>query len=189
MPPLTLLSKRVPPLGVCLLLSALAACIEHAPPPTRPSTTLTSLQPPAPPPMPSPTTLSLEGEPGSGDGYVVQRSRASGGQTIHLAPGERRAWTFSINAASATYALSLTYANGREGPNEFIKVMVDGTTVREFRNRDSGDAIEGWNTFVTDPAGTSALGSGSHTLVIESSGGDGCVEIDFVTLSPTVAGT
>ena len=48
-----------------------------------------------------------------------------------------------------------------------------------FQNRDSGDAVEGWDEFVTDPAGTATLDTGSHTLRIESSGGDGCVEIDL----------
>jgi hypothetical protein len=51
-------------------------------------------------------------------------------------------------------------------------------------NRDSGDAIEGWNLFVTDSAGASTLGFGMHALVLESTGGDGCVEIDRVTLNP-----
>jgi hypothetical protein len=37
---------------------------------------------------------------------------------------------------------------------------------------------------VTDLAGTATLGTGIHTLVLEVSGGDGCVEIDTMTLSP-----
>jgi len=112
----------------------------------------------------------------------VPRSRASGGQTVHLGPGERRRWTFAVSAAEARYALSVTYANGKEGDNEHLTVTVDGATVSSFRNRDSGDSTEGWNVFVTDPAGTSTLRSGSHSLVLEVSGGDGCVEIDLVTL-------
>ena len=47
----------------------------------------------------SPRVIALEGEPGSGDGHVTQRSRASGGATVHLAPGEHeilvRAWDSS----------------------------------------------------------------------------------------------
>jgi hypothetical protein len=128
--------------------------------------------------------VSLEGEAGTGDGLIVQRSRASGGQTVHLGPGERRLWTFDVRAAPARYALSVTYANGKEGPNEVISVTVDGTAVRSFQNRDSGDSIEGWNLFVTDPAGVSTLGPGSHTIALEVSGGDGCVEVDVVTVSP-----
>jgi len=143
---------------------------------------------PSPSVAPSVTVVSLEAEDGSGDGLVIQRSRASGGQTVHLAPGERRLWTFDVRAARADYLLSVTYANGKEGPNEVLSVTVDGTVVRSFENRDSGDSIEGWNLFVTDPAGRSTLGRGSHTLTLEVNGGDGCVEVDFVTLSPDGAG-
>jgi hypothetical protein len=136
----------------------------------------------------SATVILLEGEPGSGDGHVVQRSRASSGQTIHLGPGERRRWTFAVSAEQAKYALSVTYSNGKEGENEHLTVTVDGATVSSFQDRDSGDSTEGWNLFVTDPAGTSTLRAGNHTLVLEVSGGDGCVEIDIMTLSPTSAG-
>lgn len=169
--------RRETCLAAWLLLLASAACGGQAFP-TQPSAA-------APP---SAKAVPLEGEAGTGDGRIVQRSRASGGQTIHLGPGERRRWTFAVNAAQAQYALSVTYSNGKEGENEVISVTVDGTPVSSFHNRDSGDSTEGWNTFVTDPAGTSALRSGSHTIVLEVSGGDGCVEIDLVTLSPAAAG-
>ena len=157
---------RLSYVAVWMLLLLFAACGDHAFP-TQPSAAGAS----------SATMVSLEGEPGSGDGHVMQRSRASGGQTIHLGPGERRRWTFTLNAGLAQYALSVTYANGKEGENERISVTVDGATVSSFQDRDSGDSIEGWNLFVTDPAGTATLGSESHTLVVEISGGDGCVEI------------
>jgi hypothetical protein len=170
-------------LAAWILLPLLAACGSRVLP-TQPSVAA------VPPVMvvPSATAVSLEGEAGTGDGQIVQRSRASGGQTVHLGPGERRLWTFDVRAAQARYALSVTYANGKEGPNEVISVSVDGTSVRSFQNRDSGDSIEGWNLFVTDPAGASTLGPGSHTLSLGVSGGDGCVEVDFVTLSPDGAG-
>jgi hypothetical protein len=133
---------------------------------------------------PSATVIFLEGEAGSGDGQVRERSRASGGWTVHLGPGEHRLWTFGIRAAQAPYAAAVTYSNGKEGPNEIIHVVVDGTPVSSFQDRDSGDSVDGWNLFVTDPAGASTLGPGSHTLTLEVMGGDGCVEIDMVTLSP-----
>jgi hypothetical protein len=101
--------------------------------------------------------IPLEAEAGSRDGQVIQRSRASGGQTVHLGPGEHRLWTFDVRAVQTQYALSVTYSNGKEGPNEVISLTVDGTPVSSFQNRDSGDSIEGWNLFVTDPAGTSTL--------------------------------
>jgi hypothetical protein len=162
-----------------ILLPLFAACGSQ-PLPTQPSMAVVAPVPVVPPP----TAVSLEGEAGTGDGQIVQRSRASGGRTVHLGPGERRLWTFDVRAAQARYALSVTYANGKEGPNEVLSVTVDGTRVRSFQNRDSGDSIEGWNLFVTDPAGTSTLGTGSHTIALEVSGGDGCVEVDVVTVSP-----
>jgi hypothetical protein len=43
---------------------------------------------------------------------------------------------------------------------------------------------EGWNAFVDDDAGLSILPAGNHTVTLAVTGGDGCVEIDVVTLSP-----
>jgi hypothetical protein len=136
--------------------------------------------------LPAATMVQLEAERGVGDGDIRQRSRASGGQTVHLAPGECRSWTFKIAAPAAPYAIAVTYANGKEGPNEILTVSVDGVAVSSFEDRDSGDAVEGWNLFVTDPAGTARLGAGAHTLLLESRGGDGCVEIDLLMVSPLV---
>jgi hypothetical protein len=161
----------------CMLVPLLAACSAQ-PLPVQPSLAVMPL-----------TAMSLEAEAGGGDGQVVQRSRASGGQTVHLGPGERRLWTFDVRAAQAKYVLSVTYSNGKEGPNEILSVTVDGTALRSFEDRDSGDSIEGWNLFVTDPAGTSTLGPGRHTVTLEVEGGDGCVEVDLMTLSPDGAGT
>jgi hypothetical protein len=138
--------------------------------PTRPTTVASA-----------PKLLSLEGEAGIGDGQLKSRSRASGEQTIHLAPGESRSWFFEI-AAGESYDVSIIYSNGQEGANETLTVSADGAPLRTFVNRDSGDAVEGWNTFISDPGGRSTLGPGRHLLTISSSGGDGCVEIDFVKL-------
>jgi hypothetical protein len=126
--------------------------------------------------------IHLEGEGGSGQGDVRLRSRASGGLTVHLAPGERRTWTFEVRGGGA-YELSITYANGQEGPNETLHVAVDGVAVTSFLDRDSGDAIAGWDTFITDGAGGAQLAPGLHALTIESEGGDGCVEIDFIRVA------
>jgi hypothetical protein len=160
-------------LAAGILVPLLAACSAQQFP-TQPSVVV----------VPAVTGVSLEAEVGTGDGQVRQRSRASGGQTVHLGPGEHRLWTFDVRAAQEQYALSVSYSNGKEGANEVIRVTVDGTLISIFQNRDSGDSVEGWNAFVTDPAGTTTLGPGSHTLRLEVSGGDGCVEIDVATLSP-----
>src|SRR5438093_5806756 len=52
------------------------------------------------------TTLFRSAEAGTGDGQTKQRSRASGGQTIHLAPGERRVWTRSEEHTSELQSLT-----------------------------------------------------------------------------------
>jgi len=142
--------------------------------------------PTAPMPVvaPGPELVHLEAETGSGRLDVRKRSRASGGMTVHLAPGERLSWAFSTRGSQTPYDLAVTYANGREGANETLHVLLDGLRVRTFVDRDSGDAVEGWETFVTDPAGSASLEPGSHTVAIESEGGDGCVEIDFIRVVP-----
>lgn len=160
-------------LTACTLVPLFAAC-SHQPLPTQPSIA----------PEPLATVVALEGEAGSGDGQVRERSRASGGQTVHLGPGERRLWSFAVRPVQAEYSVAVTYSNGKEGPNEMIHVAVDGRAVASFQDRDSGDSVEGWNLFVTDAAGTSMLGPGNHTLALDVTGGDGCVEIDVVTLKP-----
>jgi hypothetical protein len=160
-------------LAAWLLVPLLPAC-SAAPFPTQPSPAV----------VPSIGVVSLEAEAGQGDGQVRQRSRASGGLTVHLGPGEHRLWTFDVRATQVRFAFSISYSNGKEGENEVLNVTVDGRTVSSFQNRDSGDSVDGWDEFVTDPAGTTTLGPGSHTLRLEVSGGDGCVEIDVATLSP-----
>ncbi len=148
--------------------------------PTAPSSSAAS-------PAPA-TSLSLEAEAGTGDGQVRERSRASGARTVHLGPGERRGWTFKVPAASAGYMVAVTYSNGEEGEQEILRVSLDGAHISTFRDRNSGDAVDGWNQFITDSAGSSQLASGVHTLTLEVDGGDGCVEIDLVTLTPVAQG-
>src|SRR5262245_33007874 len=95
--------------------------------------------------------VHLEAEAGSGTLDIRKRLRASGGMTVHLAPGERLSWVFAVRGSQAPYGLAVTYANGQEGANETLHVSLDGVRVRTFVDRDSGDAVEGWETFVTDP--------------------------------------
>ena len=163
-------------LAAWLVLPLLSAC-SAASFPTQPS----------PAGVPSSGIVSLEAEAGRGDGQVRPRSRASGGLTVHLGPGEHRAWTFNLRAAQVL-ALAIAYSNGKEGENEVLSVTVDGSVISSFQNRDSGDSVAGWDEFVTDPAGTTTLDPGSHTVRLEVSGGDGCVEIDVATLSPVQSG-
>jgi hypothetical protein len=132
----------------------------------------------------APTSLVLQAEPGSGDGFVLERSRALGGQTLHLAPGERRNWNFSTRGDETRYGVTVSYSNSGGGAHEILTVQIDGASLAVFEVADTGDETEGWNVFAVHPAGALPLRAGEHTLVIQSSGRDGCVEIDFVSLSP-----
>ena len=127
--------------------------------------------------------VHLEAETGSGTLDIRKRLRASGGMTVHLAPGESLSWVFDVRGSQAPYDLAVTYANGQEGANETLHVSLDGLKIRTFVDRDSGDAVAGWETFVTDPGGSASLEPGSHTVAIRSEGGDGCVEIDFIRVA------
>jgi hypothetical protein len=127
--------------------------------------------------------IALEAEAGSGDGDLMHRSRASGALTIHLAPGQRRRWTFKV-AQPSQYAVLVIYSNDNPGESEVLRVEVDGEAIGAFHAQDTGDDGEGWNVFVADLAGAPMLGAGFHTVTVESSGGDGCIEIDLITLRP-----
>jgi hypothetical protein len=109
--------------------------------------------------------------------------RASGGVTSTSRP-EHRQWTFSVGGPSSQYAVEVTYSNDNIGDTETLSLSLDGVPLGAFDARDTGDDGEGWNVFVTNSVGSSNLAAGTHTLVIRSSGGDGCVEIDKVTLRP-----
>ena len=92
---------------------------------------------------------------------------------------------FAGTASACTSQPMPTQPSGTAAvPPAPVAPSVDGVATRTFVNRDSGDAVEGWNTFITDPMGSSTLGYGSHTIAISSAGGDGWVEIGFVTLTP-----
>jgi hypothetical protein len=143
--------------------------------------------PMTPSPVATPSTLSLEAEAGIGTGDRMERTSASGGVTIHLAPGQRREWTFTIPGPGAEYRVMVRYSNDETGESEVLTVAVDGAVTGVFRARDTGDDGVGWNTFVSERAGDVALTAGSHRLSVESAGGDGCVEIDGVTLVPKQA--
>ena len=83
----------------------------------------------------------------------MQRPRASGGVTIHLAPGEHRQWTFSVGGPSSQYAVEVTYSNDNIGDTETLSLSLDGVPLGAFDARDTGDDGEGWNVFVTNSRG------------------------------------
>ena len=161
--------------AVCLLAIVVSGCARPASPtaPT-PAAASSQLQ-----------EITLEAEAGTGDGDVHHRAHASGGLTIHLAPGQRRLWTVTASRDVASYALFVTYSNDNPGESELLRVEVDGRLIGTFRAQDTGDDGAGWEIFVNDLAGSSALPGVGHTISVESSGGDGCIEIDKVTLKPT----
>jgi hypothetical protein len=115
----------------------------------------------------------------------MHRAHASGGSTIHLAPGQRRRVTFTIGTRLAQYTLSIRYSNGSTGETELLRVELDGATIGSFRAQDTGDDDSvGWDVFVSDRAGESSIGPGAHTIVVQSLEGDGCIEIDLVAVTP-----
>jgi hypothetical protein len=160
-------------LWVALTCSTLAC--SSSPSPTAPS---------AAPPASSSATLVLEAEIASGEGDPMQRSAASGGVTVHLAPGQRREWLFKVLGPGSRYAVLVRYSNDETGESETLRATLDGAALGSFRAQDTGDDGAGWNTFVADRAGARDLTPGEHVLALESAGGDGCIEIDLVTLEP-----
>jgi hypothetical protein len=164
---------RVTTLSACLLPILAVGC-GQSPSPTAPSSVAISL----------PETIALEAEAGSGDGDHFHRSRASGALTVHLAPGQRRQWTFKVAVEPSTYAILVTYSNDNPGDPEVLRVEVDGDEIGTVRAQDTGDDGEGWNVFVADAAGALVLRPGTHTVTVQSTGGDGCIEIDMITLRP-----
>ena len=154
----------------CLLLGSLVGCSVGSP--VQPSTMTVA-----------PSTMSFEAELGAGEGTLMQRAQASGGRTIHLAPGERRRWTFTTGAQEARYALLVTCSNDNDGESEILTATIDDTLIGSLEARDTGDNGVGWEGFVTDRLGGFSLRAGTHTLMLESRGGDGCAEIDLLTVT------
>jgi hypothetical protein len=127
--------------------------------------------------------ITLEAEAAAGTGVVMTRSNASGGRTVHLAPGERRAWSIPDPSVVGGYAISITYSNGRWGAREIMTMLVDASTAGVWEARETGEDDEGgWNRFVTDPVANVRFDRVTHVLTVVSEGGDGCIEIDKVTL-------
>jgi hypothetical protein len=129
--------------------------------------------------------VALEGEAGGGDGSVMSRGAASGGQTVHLNAGETRRLPFTLGGTSS-YQVSVRYSNDNFGPLETVQVSIDGAPVGSFMAQDTGDFGFGWNNFLSSgPIGSRTLASGPHELTVSVSGGDGFgVEIDLVSLDP-----
>jgi hypothetical protein len=145
-------------------------------------------QPSAVPISTTALNLTLEAEGGTGQGDRMTRTSASGGLTIHLSPGQRREWAITLPATPADYAVVVRYGNDETAGSETLTAMVDGAMLGSFHARDTGDNGVGWETFVTDRAGVARALAGRHVLTLESSGGDGCIEIDLITLQPTTGG-
>jgi len=143
-----------------------------------------SAPPTAPSSPPQPLQISLEAEAGLGQGERMERTAASGGITIHLAPGEHRQWRFTTVGSRTDYIISVRYSNDELTDSEVLRAAVDGVTIGAFRAQDTGDDGAGWNAFVSDRVGRAPFEPGVHTLDLESSGGDGCIEIDLVALVP-----
>lgn len=125
------------------------------------------------------TRIVFEAEAGRGDGQVMTRSAASGGQTVLLRDGESR--TLSVKVPErAQYGLNVRYSNDNSGPLEVVDVSVDGALVGQFSPKDTGDRGEGWNIFEeSEVIGPLDLPPGDHQLTLAIRDGDGFgVELD-----------
>jgi hypothetical protein len=127
----------------------------------------------------------LEGEDGTGDGNVMPRSEASGGQTVLLKSGETRSLSLELDG-TALYDVNVVYSNDNFGPLELVEVSVNGELVGSFSAEDTGDGGAGWNVFYpSGPIGSKVVAPGMHEVTVSVSGGDGYgVEIDQVQLEP-----
>ena len=126
----------------------------------------------------------MEGESGSGDGQVMNRSSASGLHTVWLHDGESRSLSFQLSVG-ASYNLVVRYSNDNYGPLETVTVKVDGSELGQFEAQDTGNFGFGWNSFVESGViGSVDLQVGSHEVEVFVEGGDGYgVEIDAVFLN------
>jgi hypothetical protein len=131
------------------------------------------------PSLASAATVLVEAEAGTGAGQVMQRSAASGQQTVWLHAGQTRTFPLAVTAAGS-YALSLHYSNDNYGPLETVAVNVDGAPVGQFQAQDTGDWGYGWNVCLwSGSLNPVALSAGTHTVTATVSGGDGYgVELD-----------
>ena len=133
----------------------------------------------------TPEPIDLEAEQGNGDGQAMPRSKASGASSILLKTGESRTLPTFNSLTSTNYSLLVMYSNDTTGSLETVTVTLDGATLGFFSAQDTGDFGEGWNNFVSSPPlETGLLQSGSHSIIVSVSGGDGLgAEIDVVTLN------
>jgi hypothetical protein len=131
--------------------------------------------------------VAREYEHGWGDGQIMQRSNASGRQTVWLRlRGQSRQLGVTLSSA-ATYEASVRYSNDNFGGLEWVALTVNGKPFGSpggFWAQDTGDWGQGWNNFRSSPAiGSVRLPAGTTTIVTTVSGGDCCgVELDVLTL-------
>lgn len=137
--------------------------------------------------------INLEGENGSCDEPVIERSNASNGYTILLVSGRFCQWI--AESESSHYTIEIRYSNDQDesDPLETVTVLVDGEKVGQFQaanTRPPGqDSGAGWNEFRSSgPIETDMLVAGSHEIIVLVSHGDDFgLEIDTVMLKPASA--
>ncbi len=128
---------------------------------------------------------SAEAENGHGDGTLMSRSRAAGGETIQLKGGQSREFLFDVEE-QGSYDVSLRYSNDQaSGMGEVVELMIDGMPVDgvlEAKNTRpvDGEVGDGWNVFELSPVlGRVQLAPGLHDVMVFVNGGDGeGIELD-----------
>ncbi len=127
--------------------------------------------------------VDSEAEAGTGDGSIMTRANASGGETVQLDAGESRTLSFNV-MSDRTYDVDIRYSNDNFGPLETVEVSIDGMFVGAFLAQDTGDFGEGWEIFVSDMVGSVPLAAGAHTMTITVFGGDGFgIEVDLASVT------
>jgi hypothetical protein len=131
--------------------------------------------------------LVLEAEQGAG-GQRQSRSEASNQATRWLRRGEELTIGFQV-PSPARCEVSVRYSNdnANDAPTETITLLIDNAMVGLFVSEDTSGprtpAGGGWNIFRDASAGAVLLGSGRHTLVVTSTGGDAFgFEVDAIRI-------
>jgi glucose/arabinose dehydrogenase len=126
----------------------------------------------APPPPPPPAT-GLEAEDADFGGTVTPAAANAGFTgTGYLDFGTSAAdfveWTVEVDEAGV-FEPAFGYANGGGGEDRSLLLEVDGTTVERLPFATTGT----WTDWGTQVAAPIALAAGTHTLRLQSDGGDG----------------
>lgn len=127
---------------------------------------------------------AFEAESAAEGKSIQNRGEAFGGFTVHL---DNDRMELPLTTCAATRAgLTIRYSNDNynDSPNESVRLYLDAQVIGQFTAKDTGGGGAGWNTFEESQAIPVELTSGSHSVTIAITGGDGGgVEIDAIRVA------